>query len=79
MGIATLQKLQHMNYVNLYHQTKIANVDNEEGLRLGFRTTMATKPVIIGNLKNAVENEDIIDPCSGDDSGNEGLCLHRYG
>ena len=62
MGIATLQKLQMMNYVNLYYQTKIANVDNEEGLRLGFRTTMATKPVIIGNLKNAVENEDILIP-----------------
>ena len=62
MGIATLQKLQMMNYVNLYYQTKIANVDNEEGMRLGFRTTMATKPVIIGNLKNAVENEDILIP-----------------
>ena len=62
MGIATLQKLQHMNYVNLYYQTKIANVDNEEGMRLGFRTTVATKPVIIGNLKNAIENEDIMIP-----------------
>ena len=62
MGIATLQKLQHMNYVNLYYQTKIANVDNEEGMRLGFRTTVATKPVIIGNLKNAIENEDIMVP-----------------
>ena len=62
MGIATLQKLQHMGYVNLYYQTKIANVDNDEGLRLGFRTTVATKPVIIGNLKNAIENEDIMVP-----------------
>ena len=62
MGIATLQKLQHMGYVNLYHQTKIANVDNEEGLRLGFRTTTATKPVIIGNLKNAIENEEVLIP-----------------
>ena len=62
MGIATLQKLQHMNYVNLYYQTKIANVDNEEGMRLGFRTTVATKPVIIGNLKNAIENEEVLIP-----------------
>ena len=34
MGIATLQKLDSMEYVNLYRQTKIANVLNEEGERL---------------------------------------------
>ena len=62
MGIATLQKLDQMGYVNLYRQTKIANVLNEEGERLGFRTTSATKPAIIGNLKNLIENEDIMIP-----------------
>jgi len=59
MGIATLQKLDAMGYVNLYKQTKIANVSNDEGERLGFRTTSATKPVIIGNLKNLIENEEV--------------------
>ena len=59
MGIATLQQLDSMDYVNLYKQTKIANVSNEEGERLGFRTTQATKPVIIGNLKRAIEDEDL--------------------
>ncbi len=59
MGIATLQKLESMNYINLYKQTKIANVSNDEGLRLGFRTTSASKPAIIGNLKNLIENEEI--------------------
>ena len=63
MGIATLQKLDHMKYVNLYRQTKIANVLNEEGERLGFRTTSATKPAVIGNLKNLIENDDIYIPC----------------
>lgn len=62
MGIATLQKLEMMNYVNLYKQTKIANVSNEEGERLGFRTTLATKPAIIGNLKNHIENEEVYIP-----------------
>ena len=60
IGISTLQKLDHMSYVNLYKQTKVANVSNEEGERLGFRTTSATKPAIIGNLKNLVDNEDIL-------------------
>lgn len=59
MGIATLQKLESMNYVNLYKQTKIANVSNDEGVRLGFRTTSASKPAIIGNLKNLIENEEV--------------------
>ena len=62
MGIATLQKLDSMGYVNLYRQTKVANVSNEEGERLGFRTTSATKPAIIGNLKNLIENEEILIP-----------------
>ena len=62
MGIATLQKLESMDYINLYKQTKIANVSNEEGMRLGFRTTTGTKPAIIGNLKNLIENEDLLIP-----------------
>lgn len=62
MGIATLQRLEQMGYVNLYKQTKVANVSNEEGERLGFRTTSATKPAIIGNLKNLIENEEIMVP-----------------
>jgi len=59
LGIATLNRLKQMSYVNLYHQTKVANVSNEEGTRLGWRTTQATKPMIIGHLKNAIENDDI--------------------
>ena len=62
MGIATLQRLDQMGYVNLYKQTKMANVSNEEGERLGFRTTSATKPAIIGNLKNLIENEELYIP-----------------
>lgn len=59
LGIATLNRLKQMNYVNLYHQTKVANVSNEEGSRLGWRTTQATKPMIVAHLKNAIENDDI--------------------
>ena len=48
-----------MNYVNLYRQQKQANVNKDESNRLGFRTTSATKPAIIGNLKNLIENEEV--------------------
>ncbi len=59
MGVATLSRLTQMNYVNLYKQTKISSISKEEGTTPGFRTTQVTKPHIIGNLKNAVENDDI--------------------
>ena len=62
MGISTIQMLESMDYVNLYKQTKIANISNEEGERTGFRTTSATKPAIIGNLKHLIDNEGIMIP-----------------
>jgi len=59
MGIATLNRLTQMGYLNMYYQTKMANVSKEEGTRIGWRTTSASKPAIIGFLKNAIEQEDI--------------------
>ena len=58
MGVATIARLQQMNYVNLYKQTKLMELSGEEGERPGFRTTSASKPAIIGSLKNAIENRD---------------------
>jgi hypothetical protein len=59
MGIATLNRLTQMGYLNMYYQTKMANVSKEEGTRIGWRTTSASKPAIIGFLKNAIEQEEI--------------------
>ena len=62
IGLATLSRIDQMNYVNLYKQTKIQNVDKSEGERLGFRTTAMTKPAVIGLLKNAIDQQDILIP-----------------
>ena len=59
MGVATIQKLESMNYVNLYKQQKTANVSSTDSSRVGFRTTSASKPAIIGNLKSLIENEEV--------------------
>lgn len=59
MGVATLAKLKAMRYPNLYYQTNIAKLDDEEGERPGFKTTVSTKPAIISNLKNAIKERDI--------------------
>jgi len=59
LGVATLNRLKQMNYINLYYQTKAATLLNEEGSKPGFRTTVSTKPMIIGNLKRAIEEYDL--------------------
>jgi len=59
MGIATLNRLSQLRYTNLYSQTKAANVSKEEGTRLGWRTTSSSKPMIIGFLKSAIENDEV--------------------
>jgi len=59
MGIATLNRLTQMKYTNMYYQTKMSNVSKEEGNRIGWRTTSASKPAIIGFLKNAIEQDEI--------------------
>ena len=58
-GIATLQRLKDMEYINLYHQTKINRLTKEEGEVPGFKTTLTSKGTIIGNLKNAIDHEEI--------------------
>jgi len=59
IGVATLAKLKQMKYPNLYYQTNLAKLDDEEGERPGFKTTVSTKPAIISNLKNAIKERDI--------------------
>jgi len=59
IGLATLLRLDQMRYVNLYYQTRVADLSSSEGARPGFKTTMATKPQIIGLLQNAVNEDDI--------------------
>ena len=59
IGNTTLDRLRNMNYVNLYYETKVAMMRTEETEKLGFRTTSASKPRIIGHLKRAVEDMDI--------------------
>ena len=59
MGIATLNRLVQMKYVNMYYQTKIANISKEESTRMGWRTSSASKPAIIGFLKAAIENDEL--------------------
>ena len=59
MGIATLQRLKQMDYVNLYYETKAARLSHEETETPGFRMTHGSKPRVIGQLKNAVEEDDL--------------------
>ena len=59
MGIATLTRLKQMEYVNMYYETKAARLSHEESETPGFRMTTGSKPRVIGQLKNAIEEDDI--------------------
>ena len=54
MGIATLTQLKHMNYINMYYETKAAKLSHEETETPGFRMTTGSKPRVIGQLKNCL-------------------------
>ena len=59
IGNTTLDRLMQMSYLNLYRETKVAAMRTEDTDRLGFRTTGASKPRVIGALKRLVEDGDI--------------------
>ena len=62
IGLATLLRLDQMRYVNLYYQTRVADLSSSDGQRPGFKTTMASKPQIIGLLQNAIIEDDLYIP-----------------
>jgi hypothetical protein len=59
MGAATIARLIQMGHQNLYKPMKMANVQAEEMEEIGFRTTHTSKPAIIGNLKRAIESDEL--------------------
>lgn len=59
IGNTTLDRLMQMSYLNLYYETKVASMKTQDTTRLGFRTTAASKPRIIGYLKRLIEDMDI--------------------
>ena len=63
MGVATLARLKQMGYINMYYQTKAAKLSHEEGETPGFRMSHGSKPMVIGHLKRAIEEDDIWVPC----------------
>jgi len=64
IGVATLARLSQMKYRNIYFQTDIQKLSDEDGKRPGFRTTSVTRPAIIGLLKNAIKERDVKIPDS---------------
>ena len=62
IGNTTLDRLMQMSYLNLYYETKVAAMRTEDTTKVGFRTTSASKPRVIGALKRLVEDLDIYLP-----------------
>ena len=62
MGTTTVNRLERMSYPNLYHRFRKTTTHSDPVLEAGWKTTGASKPVIIGHLKRAIEEHDIIIP-----------------
>jgi hypothetical protein len=61
MGVSTINRLVQMKHQNLYRPSRNANTQQQPGedAPIGWKTTHTSKPGIIGNLKRAIENEEI--------------------
>ena len=62
MGLTTVNRLERMSYPQLYYRMRKTSTSQVASLEAGWKTTGATKPVIIGHMKRAVEDNDIIIP-----------------
>jgi hypothetical protein len=55
-GLTTLKALQRTGYPHIYFQRQMAGRYETPGQRLGWRTTKATKPLMIDNLSRALRD-----------------------
>ena len=62
MGTTTVNRLERMSYPNLYHRLRKTTTYSDPVLEAGWKTTGSSKPVIIGHLKRAIEERDILIP-----------------
>ena len=62
IGLATLNRLEQLKYINLYYEARKEILSREEGKSPGFRMTTRSKPQVIGFLKRAIAEEDLLIP-----------------
>jgi len=64
VGLAVTNKLQNLNYPNLYYSTKILKEKGERKPKLlkipGWLTTSKNRPVIIDELEQDIRNDEVI-------------------
>lgn len=63
MGLVTLKALQRVGYFPLYMQRRQASRDSKSTDQLGWKTTVASKPLAIGELNRMLRDQDIAMNC----------------
>jgi len=63
-GLVTLKGLQRAGYHNIYKQRRDSNIRPQETEILGWRTTKASKPIVIDGLAGSVRDEEIDIRCA---------------
>ena len=58
IGLATLTKLKELNYENIYQREEHDRISKQITKKLGWRTTHASKELLVGNFKELVGVSD---------------------
>jgi hypothetical protein len=58
-GLLTAVKLRDSGYPNIYTEVTEGNLSDRDTIRIGFRTTVKTKPLIIDRLRASLREQDI--------------------
>ncbi len=59
-GHAVLERLKSLNYPNIYAQLNRNEMDDKETKELGFLTTRTSKPIILSNLSQALNDFSLL-------------------
>jgi hypothetical protein len=60
MGLAILQKLRELGWERVYQREEYDKKTGKPTMKLGWRTTTQTKPLLVSNFRHLVRNFDVL-------------------
>lgn len=60
MGLAILQKLRELGYERIYQREEYDKKTGKPTMKLGWRTTSQTKPLLVSNFRHLVRNFEVL-------------------
>jgi hypothetical protein len=63
-GLTTCTRLKYLSYPRLYYRKVLDERSISQGRKIGWRTSVSTKPLMIDELNMAIRDEDLMVPCA---------------